>query len=103
MGSPLTQKVTSAIRSLVNARGLQLECVGLCESLLVPVLTLGSEENERSRIRAAQMDNLSSSSSLLDEVPNAWIRESCNDERIDGGDRIAVCVCWVGRGRGLIP
>ena len=45
------------IRSLVNARSLQLECaMVLHESLLVPVLTYGSEkmilrEKERSRIR----------------------------------------------------
>ena len=44
------------IRSLVNARVLH-------ETLLVPVLMYGSEtmlwkEEERSRIRAVQMDNL---------------------------------------------
>ena len=49
---------------LVNTRSLQLECVRvLHESLLVPVLTYGSEtmiwkEKERSRIRAVQMENL---------------------------------------------
>ena len=53
-----------AVRSLVNARNLQLECAKvLHESLLVPVLTYGSEimmwrEKERSRIRAVLIDNL---------------------------------------------
>ena len=56
--------VTDAIRSLVNARDLQLESATvLHETLLIPVLTYGSEtmlwkENERSRERAVQMDNL---------------------------------------------
>ena len=52
------RRVTGAIRSLANARSLQLECAKvLHESLLVPVLTRGSEtmiwrENERTRIWA---------------------------------------------------
>ena len=51
------RKVASAIRSLVNARDLQLECARvLHETLLVPVLIDCSEtmmkEKERSRIRA---------------------------------------------------
>ena len=52
-----------AIRFLVNARDLQLECPRvLYETLLVPVLMYSSEtmlwkENERSRVRAVQMDN----------------------------------------------
>ena len=50
------RRVAGAIRFLVNARSLQLECARvLHESLLVPVLTYGSEtmiwrKNERSRI-----------------------------------------------------
>ena len=58
------RKVTDAIRSLVNARGLELEWAwALHESLLVPVLTNSSEtmiwkEKEKSRIRAVQMENL---------------------------------------------
>ena len=58
------RRVTGAIKSLVNARSLQLECAWvLHESLLVPVVTYGSEtmiwkEKERSSIRAVQMDNL---------------------------------------------
>ena len=51
-------RVTGGIRSLVNARDLQLECASvLHETLLVPVLMYGSEtmlwkEKESSRIRA---------------------------------------------------
>ena len=58
------RRVAGPIKSLVNARSLQLECtMVLHESLLVPVLTYGTEtmicrEKERSRIRAVQMDNL---------------------------------------------
>ena len=58
------RKVASAIRSLVNARDLQLEYARvLHETLLVPVLMYGSEtmlwkEKERCRVRAVQMDNL---------------------------------------------
>ena len=38
------RRVAGAIRSLVNTRSLQLECAKvLHESLLVPVLTCGSE------------------------------------------------------------
>ena len=38
------RRVAGAIRSLINARSLQLECARvLQESLLVPVLTYGSE------------------------------------------------------------
>ena len=55
-----------ANRSLVNARGLQLECAGvLHEILLVSVFMYGSEtmiwkEEEISRIRAVQMDKIRS-------------------------------------------
>ena len=57
-------KVAGAIKSLVNARDLQVECARvLHEILLVPVLMYGNEtmswkEKERSRIRAVQMYNL---------------------------------------------
>ena len=38
------RRVAGAIRSLINARSLQLECARvLNESLMVPVLTYGSE------------------------------------------------------------
>ena len=90
------RRVAGAIRSLVNARSLQSECARVFhESLLVPVLTYGSEtmiwrEKERSRIRTVQMDNLRGLLGIrgTDKVPNAWIRQSCGvtksvDEKID--------------------
>ena len=58
------RRVSCAIRSLVNAMGLQLEYARvLHETLLVPVLMYGSEtmiwkEQERSRIRVVQMDKI---------------------------------------------
>ena len=58
------RRIAGAMKSLVNVRSLQLEGARvLHESLLVPVLTYGSEtmiwkEKERSRIRTVQMDNL---------------------------------------------
>ena len=58
------RRVAGAIRSLVNARGLELECARVFnETLVVPVIMCGSEtilwkEKERSRIRTVQMDNL---------------------------------------------
>ena len=63
-GAECTKKVASgrrvigAIRSLVNARYLQLECARVSyETFFVSVLMYGSEtllwkENERSRVRA---------------------------------------------------
>ena len=63
------RRVGVAIRSLVNASGLQLECARvLHETLLVLALLNGSEtilwkEKERSRIRAVQMEKIRS---LLD-------------------------------------
>ena len=56
------RKVAGAIRSLVNAKSLQLECARVLDkSLLMPAPTYGSEtmiwmEKERSRIRVVQMD-----------------------------------------------
>ena len=66
------------IRSLVNARNLQIDRARvLHESLLVPVLTYGSEtvlwKEERSRFRAVQMDNLRGLLGIrrMDRVPNS--------------------------------
>ena len=56
------KRVAGAIMSLVNATSLQLGCgMVLHESLLVPLMTYGSEpkiwrEKENSRIRAVQME-----------------------------------------------
>ena len=58
------RKVAGGIRSLVNDRGLQLDCARVLHmSLLVPVLMYGSDttiwkEKEKYRIKAVQMDNL---------------------------------------------
>ena len=92
------RKVAGGIRSLVNARGLQLECAKvLHEILLVAVLMYGSEtiiwkENERSRISAVQMDKLRGLLGIrrVDRALNARIRELCGvtkgvDKRIDEG------------------
>ena len=55
---PSGRRVAGAIRSIFNARDLQLECARvLYQTLLVPVLTYGNEtmlwkEKERSRIKA---------------------------------------------------
>ena len=79
------EKNGGAIRSLVNARSLQLVCArALHESLLLPVLMYGTEtviwrEKEMSRIRAVQMDNLRGLLSIrrMDKVLNTWIKQ-CN-------------------------
>ena len=84
---------------LVNARSLQLECARvLHESLLVPALTYGIKtmiwrEKERSRIRAAERDNLRGllGIRIMDKViPNARIRQFCGvtkgvSKKIDEG------------------
>ena len=91
------RRVAGAIRSLVNARDLQLECAKVWhEKLLVPILMYGSEsmlwKEEISRVKAVQMDNLRVLLDIrrIDRVPNAWIRKLCRvtkrvDERIDEG------------------
>ena len=80
------RKVAGAIRSLVNARDLQLESARvLHETLLVHVLMFGSEamlwkENERSRNRTVQIDNITGLLGIrrMDRVPNARISELCS-------------------------
>ena len=75
-------RVAGYIRSLVNARDLQLECARvLYEILFAPVLMYGSKtmlwkEKEISRIRAVQIDNLKGLLSIrrMEKVPNARIR-----------------------------
>ena len=57
------KRVAGAIRSLFNAKNLQLECARvLHEILLVPVLVYGNEimlwKEKRSSIRIVQMDKL---------------------------------------------
>ena len=92
------RRVAGSIRSLVNARSLQLEYARvLHESLLVPVLMYDNEKmiwrkKEKSRIRAVQMDNLRGLLGIwrMDKVLNAWIRQlwlvlKDLDENIDEG------------------
>ena len=81
---------------MLGVCSLQFECGKVMqESLLVPVLTYGSEimiwrEKEKSRIRAVQMDNLRGLLGIrrMDKVLNARIRQLCGvmkdlDETID--------------------
>ena len=75
-------RVTGAIRSLVNVTGLLLVCARvLHETSLVPVLMYGSEtmigkEREISRIRAVQMNNLRGLLGIrMDKFLNARIRQ----------------------------
>ena len=90
------RRVAGAMRSLVNARSLQLDCVRVFhESLMAPVLMYGSEtmpwsEKERSRIRTVQMDNLRGLLGIrrMDKVLTAQIKKLCRvtkgvDEKID--------------------
>ena len=92
------RRVAGTTRSLVNARGLQLECVKvLQETLLVSILIYGREtmlwkEKEISSIRVVHMDNLRGLLGIrrMNKVPNARIRDLCGvtkgiDERIDEG------------------
>ena len=75
------RRVAGAIRSLVNARGLQFECARVFhQTFLMPLLMYGSEtmiwkEKERPRIRAVQMDNLRGLLGIrrMDKVPNGQI------------------------------
>ena len=72
-------RAAGGIRSLLNARSLQLECaMVLDESMLVSVLTCGSEtiiwrEKNKSRIRGVQVDILTGLLGIrrMDYVPNA--------------------------------
>ena len=73
------RRVAGAIRFLVNARNLQLECARvLHETFLVPILVYGSKtmlwkEKERFRIRVVQMDTLREFLGIrkMYRVPNA--------------------------------
>ena len=89
------KEVESAIRFLVNARDLQLQCArALHETFPVCFLMYSSEtvlwkEKERPIVRAVQMDNLRELLGIrrMDRVPNARIRKLCGvkeglDERI---------------------
>ena len=76
------RSLAGAIKSLVNARDMQLECARvLHQTLLVSLLTYGSEtklwkEEEKTRIRALQMNNLRGLLGIrrMDKVLNAQVR-----------------------------
>ena len=76
------RRVAGAIRSLVNAKGLQLQRARvLHEQLLLTVPMYGSEtmirkENERSRVRVYSLKNLLGIK-RMDRVPNPRIMELC--------------------------
>ena len=89
-------RVAGAIKSLDNARDLQLECASLASNIACPCSYVWSEtmlwkEEERSRVRAVQMDNLRGLLGIrrMDRVLNVRIRELCGLrkglERIDEG------------------
>ena len=96
------KRVAGAIRSLVNARGLELECSRVLNvTLLVPVLSYGSKTllwkgKERSRIRAIQMDTLRGLLSIrkMDRVLNAQIRELCGFMKVFSGGSAAMWRGW---------
>ena len=78
-------KVGGAIRSLVNAKGLQFDCSRVLHELLfIPLLLYDSEamvwrERKRSRIKVVQMDSLRGLVGIrrMNIVPNKRIRELC--------------------------
>ena len=81
------RRVAGAIRSLVNARDLQLEfAMVLHETLLLPVLLNGCEtiiwkEKKKSRSRAIQMDSLRG----FPGIRRMYKMTKDGDERIDEG------------------
>ena len=83
------RKVAGAIKSLVNAKGLSLECMRvLHESMLIPVLMYGSEsmvwsDEYRSKMQAVQKDNLRGVLGVrrIDKMMNEFIRELCGVEK----------------------
>jgi len=79
------RKVAGAIKSLVNVKGLSLECARvLHEGMLLPVLLYGSEtmvwnKKYRSKVQCVQMDNLRGVLGVrrIDKERNERIREWC--------------------------
>ena len=74
--------VAGAIRSLVNARHLQLEFARVLHTILLVSVLYGSEtillnKKERSRIRAVWMGNFRGLLVIrrMDRIPNAQIRQ----------------------------
>src|SRR5678815_40660 len=77
--------VAGAIKSLVNVKGLSLECARvLHDGMLLPVLLHSSEtmvrnKKYRSKVQCAQMDNLRGMLGVrrIDKMRNEHIRELC--------------------------
>ena len=83
------RKLVCAIRYLVIAKSLHLECVRVIyEALLEPILLYGSNkmvcrEKEKSRIRTVQLDNIRDLLGIrrTDRVSNARIRKLCEGKK----------------------
>src|SRR5678815_5117333 len=79
------RKVAGAIKSLVDVKGLSLECARvLHEGMLLPVLMYSSEtmvwnKRYRSKVQRVQMDNLRGVLGVkrIDKMRNELIRELC--------------------------
>src|SRR5678816_2452184 len=79
------RKVVGAIKSLVNVKGLSLECARvLHESMLLTVLLYSSEtmvwnKKYRSKVQSVLMDNLRGVQGVrrIDKMRNERIRELC--------------------------
>ena len=85
------RRMAGAIRSLVNARDLQVECaIVLHETLLVPVLTHGSKMKGLMRMF---FDGLA--------MWRGWRREGLLREPM--WENGLVVVQWLGRGRDGLP
>ena len=93
------RKVVGFIKSLINARSLQLECARIIhEGLLVPVLLHGNEtmiwrEKERSRISPVQMGNLRCLLGIrrMERLSNVRIRELCGVVKWGGRKDLRKC------------
>src|SRR5678816_433561 len=79
------RKVAGAIKSLVNVKGLSLECARVShEGMMLPVLLYSSEtmvwnKKYRSKVQCVQMDNLRGVLGVrrIDKIRNELIRELC--------------------------
>ena len=73
------RRVASALMSLVNAKGLQLEYATILHVLIYGNETMIWKKEERSRFRAVQIDNFKGLLGIgsIDKILNAQIRELC--------------------------
>ena len=98
------RKMAGAIKTLVNAKGLDIECTRvLHEAMLVQALMYGSEvmvweKKYRTKVQAVQMDNLRGMLGVrrIDKMRNERIRELCGVKK-GMNERINECVLsWFG-------